>query len=96
MYEPKGAKHSGDSSREPSPVDIKVSKPGAVLLVLNSYEPAIWRVVAGEGTQIAGVVLTGYYASKVEGVSPTTPVDPGRLCGPEKPPAGRNGLRTAP
>ena len=74
IYQPKGAKHSGNSTRVPSPVDIKVTKPGAVLLVLNTYEPAIWRIAAGEGTEIVGVILTGYYASKIEGISPNTPV----------------------
>jgi hypothetical protein len=74
IYQPKGAKHSGNSTRVPSPVDVKVTKSGPVLLVLNTYEPAIWRVIASEGTQIAGVILTGYYASKVEGVAPDTPV----------------------
>jgi hypothetical protein len=74
MYEPKGAKHSFDSIRVPSPVDIKINKSGAVLLVLNTYEPAIWRISASEATQIAGVILTGYYASKVEGIAPDTPV----------------------
>ena len=96
MYEPKGAKHSFASTREPSPVDVKVSKPGAVLLVLNTYEPAIWRVVANEGTQIAGVILTGYYASKVEGVSPATPVISGGLRKPPKSSAGRCGLCAVP
>ena len=74
MYEPKKAKRSFGSTRVPSPVEIKVTKPGPVLLVLNTYEPAIWRVVTGESTQIEGVILTGYYASKVEGISPDTPV----------------------
>lgn len=74
IYEPKGAKHSFGSTRVQSPVDVRVTKPGAVLLVLNTYEPAIWRVIASEGTQLAGVILTGYYASKVEGISPDIPV----------------------
>jgi hypothetical protein len=72
IYEPKGAKHSYNSTRVPSPVDIKVNKSGAVLLVLNTYEPAIWRISASEATQIAGVILIGYYASKVEGIAPDT------------------------
>jgi len=74
MYEPKKAKHSFASARVAVPVEIKVTKPGPVWLVLNTYEPAIWRVIAGEGTQIEGVILTGYYTSKVEGISAGTPV----------------------
>ena len=74
MYEPKKAKHSFASARVAVPTEIKVTKPGPVWLVLNTYEPAIWRVIAGEGTQIEGVILTGYYTSKVEGISAGTPV----------------------
>lgn len=74
MYEPKKARHSFGSPRVASPVEIRVSKPGAVWLVLNTYEPANWRIVADEGTQIEGVILTGYYASKIEGISSATPV----------------------
>lgn len=74
IYEPKEAKHPNGSKRVPSPVDIKVSKPGKVLLVLNAYEPALWRVSAADSTQIVGVVLTGYHSSKIEGISLDTPV----------------------
>ena len=74
IYEPKGAKHSGGSKRKPEPVEMRVSKPGDVLLVLNSYEPAIWRVSAADRTRIVGVVLVGYYASMVEGIDPNIPV----------------------
>jgi hypothetical protein len=74
IYQPKAARHSANSIRVPSPVDVNVTKSGAVLLVLNTYEPAVWRIIAGEGTRIAGVILTGYYASKVEGLPPDTPV----------------------
>ncbi len=74
IYEPKGARHSGNSKRNAEPVDLRVSKPGDVLLVLNSYEPAIWRVAAGDATRIVGVVLVGYYASRVEGIDPKTPI----------------------
>jgi len=74
IYQPKDAKHSFRSKRVPSPVDIKVSKPGKVLLALNTYEPAVWRISAADGTQIVGVILTGYYSSQVEGIAPDTPV----------------------
>ena len=74
MYEPKKAKHSFASARVVVPVEINVTKPGPVWLVLNTYEPAIWRVSASEGTHIEGVILTGYYASKIEGIPAGTPV----------------------
>jgi hypothetical protein len=74
MYEPKKARHSFGSARTAVPVEINVTKSGPIWLVLNTYEPAIWRIIAGEGTQIEGVILTGYYASKVEGIPAGTPV----------------------
>ncbi|MBR1124638.1 hypothetical protein JQ628_24155 [Bradyrhizobium lablabi] len=57
-----------------SPVEIHVGKRGAVLLVLNTYEPAIWRISTGEGARIAGIIMTSYYPGKVEGIPPDTPV----------------------
>ena len=72
IYQPAMAPHSRE--RIPAPVDVTVSKAGAVLLVLESYEPAIWRVAPGVNTRIAAVILKGYYSSKVEGVDPDTPV----------------------
>ncbi|WNV07952.1 hypothetical protein [Tardiphaga sp. 709] len=74
IYEPKGARHSAGSKRNPEPVDLRVSKPGAVVLVLNAYEPAIWRISVAEGTRISGVILTGYYTSRVEGLAPDVPM----------------------
>lgn len=73
MYQPKNANHSFRSARVAAPVDVRVDKPGEVVLVLNTYEPAIWKISAAEGTRIAGVILTGYYSSRVEGIAPETP-----------------------
>lgn len=73
MYQPKSANHSFNSARVAAPVDMRVSKPGDVVLVLNTYEPAIWKISSAEGTRIAGVILTGYYSSRVEGIAPDTP-----------------------
>ena len=55
-------------------LDVRVDKAGDVVLVLSTYEPAIWRVSPSADTRIAGVLLVGYYASKVEGIAPGTPV----------------------
>jgi hypothetical protein len=74
IYQPEAANRPSASGRIPQPVDVAVTKSGAVLLVLNSYEPAVWRVSAGANTRVTGVILTGYYSSKVEGVAPDTPV----------------------
>jgi hypothetical protein len=73
VYEPEAAA-GRQSSHKPQPIDVKVDKEGDVVLVLSTYEPAIWRVSAGAGTRVAGVVLVGYHASRVEGLAPGTPV----------------------
>jgi hypothetical protein len=73
-YEPDGAKHSGNRARVASPIDVKVRKPGPVVLVLNAYEPAVWRVSFSPETQIVGVILSGYYDSSVDGIHPDTAV----------------------
>jgi hypothetical protein len=36
---------------------------GDVVLVLNTCEPATWRVSSSPGTRIVGVLLIGYYTS---------------------------------
>jgi len=74
MYRPKSATSSFNSARNPEPVGVSVTKPGDIVLVLNTYEPAIWKVSVTEGTRITGVILTGYYTSRVEGIASDTPV----------------------
>jgi hypothetical protein len=74
IYEPVGAVHSFRSKRVAVPVEVRVRKPGKVVLVLNTYEPAIWRVSFGPETEIVGVILGGYYRSEVEGIHPDAPV----------------------
>jgi hypothetical protein len=73
-YQPEGAKHSGNSARVAAPIDVKVRVPGPVVLVLNTYEPAIWSVSFSPDTQIVGVILSGYYTSSIDGIHPDTPV----------------------
>ncbi|MEA2877288.1 MAG: hypothetical protein QOF14_2484 [Hyphomicrobiales bacterium] len=73
-YEPASASHSFGSKRVPAPIHVQVRRSGNVVLVLNTYEPAIWRVTFTPDTRIAAVLLTGYYKSEVEGIHPDTPV----------------------
>ncbi len=70
------AAHLREAERVPTPypIDVRVDKPGGVMLVLNSYEPVIWRVSARGGGRVVGVMLIGYYASKVEGLPADTPI----------------------
>jgi hypothetical protein len=73
-YEPDGAQHSGGSKRVAAPIAVRVLKPGNVVLVLNSYEPAVWQVSFSPDTRVVGALLSGYYTSSVEGLHPDTPV----------------------
>ena len=74
VYQPDGARHSVGSKRVAAPVAVRVLKPGNVVLVLNSYEPAIWQVSFSPDTRVVGVLLSGYYTSSVEGLDPDTPI----------------------
>ena len=42
--------------------------------MLDSYEPAIWRLAVGSETRVVAVLLGGHYPSTVEGLPPGTPV----------------------
>jgi hypothetical protein len=85
IHEPEAARSSGKPV--PQPVDVAVTKAGAVLLVLSSYDPTIWRVSSGADTRITGVILTGFYSSEVEGIGPDTPVFPVELRSRKRRPA---------
>jgi hypothetical protein len=67
-YQPETGNRSLSAKRTPYPIDVQVEKAGDVVLVLNSYEPAIWRLSASPHTRIKGVLLVGHYPSMVEGV----------------------------
>lgn len=93
VYEPQGAVHSAGSKRTAVPINVRVRKAGNVILVLSTYEPAIWLISFGPDTRIVGVLLGGYYKSDVEGIHPDTPVlrsmyqdrprlAPGSVCAP--------------
>jgi hypothetical protein len=58
--------------REPAPIEVRVHKSGAVVLVLDSQSPAIWRVSPDTDTRIVSVLLTGYHTSRVEGIPSDT------------------------
>jgi hypothetical protein len=51
-------------------VDVTVDRPGkTVALVLNSYEPVLWAVVATPGTQVARIIVSGHGLERTEPVS---------------------------
>src|SRR5690606_32310398 len=43
-------------------------------LVLNAYEPSIWRVGVAPGAEIKGVMVFGYYDQVLAGIPPSVPV----------------------
>lgn len=47
---------------------------GPVFLVLTSYEPVVWDIVAEPGQRIAGVLAMGYYAQVVANVPKGVPM----------------------
>ncbi|MFL6795817.1 MAG: hypothetical protein ACJ8F3_00220 [Xanthobacteraceae bacterium] len=67
-YQPDAANHGLEAKRTPQPIDVQVETEGKVVLILNSYEPAIWRLSSGPNSRITGVLLVGHHPSMVEGV----------------------------
>jgi hypothetical protein len=56
-------------------VTVNVRKNDApVLLILTAYEPVHWIINKSDSTQIAGVILSGYYRQSVESNAPGIPV----------------------
>jgi uncharacterized membrane protein len=55
--------------------EVTVNEPdGNVVLLLGSYEPAIWSVRWSAATHIVGVWVSGYYAPQITGLEAGTPV----------------------
>jgi|GEM_PF-979037 len=60
---------------ETNRTDVWVNRPGKnVVLVLSTYEPAIWDIKTTKNTNIIGVTAKGYYPQMVRGVPETTQV----------------------
>ena len=55
-------------------VDVSITD-RPVILALSGYDKIKWFVKAAPGVQIDKVVLSGYHAQSVEGISPQTPVE---------------------
>jgi hypothetical protein len=53
-------------NNEPGSASVLVNRPGKrVTLFLSAYEPVVWDIVAGEGTIIERVFVSGYYRQEV-------------------------------
>jgi len=48
-------------------VEVRVDRANPVVLILKSYESIDWNITALNGTRIAKVIVSSYYASKISG-----------------------------
>lgn len=54
---------------------VRIHEPSIpVVLALGAYEPSLWQIEATRETHIAGVLVSGYYAQRIDGVASGTPV----------------------
>jgi hypothetical protein len=61
--------------RKTSNVDVRVRRSDKpVVLVLSSYEPVLWRIVAEPGARLDAVIISGHHASTVIGAGSTRTV----------------------
>ena len=64
-----------DSNHRAGSFEVTVNEPDRnVVLLLGSYEPAIWSVRWSAATHIVGVWVSGYYAPQITGLEAGTPV----------------------
>lgn len=71
----KAGRQIDESGHEATVMDVVVNVPDKpVALMLGSHEPTIWNIVRTPETRIAAVVLSGYYAQVLHGVSSDIPM----------------------
>jgi hypothetical protein len=64
-----------DSNHRAGSFEVTVNEPDRnVVLLLGSYQPAIWSVRWSAATHIVGVWVSGYYAPQITGLDAGTPV----------------------
>lgn len=64
-----------DSGNEAGRFDVAVNHPDQpVVLMLGSYDPAVWHVGWTAGTRIAAVLLSGYHQQVITGLPKDVPV----------------------
>lgn len=64
-----------DSGNEAGRFDVAVNHPGQpVVLMLGSYDPAVWHVGWTAGTRIAAVLVSGYHQQVITGLPKDVPV----------------------
>jgi len=56
-------------------ITVDIDRPGDVFLALTSYDSVSWDLVIAPGTNVLGIILSGYDAVTATGVPAGTPVD---------------------
>jgi hypothetical protein len=69
VYQGRGSSGGvASDGRKMGTVSVRVRRGSApVILVLASYEPVQWTLTVDPGAQLAGILLSGYYPSRVTG-----------------------------
>ncbi len=56
-------------------IEVKIhSKDKPLIIVLSSYEPVVWTLVADDGVEIKEIIISSYHPSKVVGLDSSIPV----------------------
>ena len=63
---------AGHLTRQATVVVNRTDKP--IVLVLSAYDPVVWNIGRTEGTEIAGVVVSGYHGQAAISITKATPL----------------------
>ena len=93
-----------DSNHQVREVRIVVDNPGQrSALLLNAYDPVVWKIARTQDSEIAGVFANGHHGQAVLGVEHKTPVimstkmySPGSSCTPTEEFEALTALNAAP
>lgn len=70
-----GVYEANSRQEETGVVTVRITpRPEPVTLVLTSYNPVNWRIQCDQGAKIEKVILGGYHASTISGISQDCPV----------------------
>ncbi len=64
-----------ESGNDVKQAEVIVNSPNQpVMLILSAYDPVIWNVGVAEGTELLGVIASGYHGQAVLGIDEKTPL----------------------
>ncbi len=67
-------KQIDQSGHEATQIDITVSAPEPIVLILGAYEPTIWNIGWTKKTKILAVIASGYHRQVIAGLEKKVPV----------------------